>query len=251
MRTNLKNNLIYLVLGCLTAIIIYIIAYFLVGNDVMLASPVEVLLSALNLLKTSAFYKALGFTLLRVLIAFIISFAVAVVLAVISYVNPLVKGILAVIVGLLRSLPVLAILLVVLTFISRDFAPVTVCFLSLFPILYSSILTALNGVSNENKEMCKVYKIPYKKQVLKMYIPFVLPQVIVASAGGLSFAIKLIVSAEILASVYGSVGSLIKEASIYSLTAELLALTFVVCMIGVIVEFIGKILSECAEKKLL
>ena len=84
-----------------------------------------------------------------------------------------------------------------------------------------------------------------------MYIPFVLPQVIVASAGGLSFAIKLIVSAEILASVYGSVGSLIKEASIYSLTAELLALTFVVCMIGAIVEFIGKILSECAEKKLL
>ena len=251
MRTNLKNNLIYLVLGCLTAIIIYIIAYFLVGNDVMLASPVEVLLSALNLLKTSAFYKALGFTLLRVLIAFIISFAVAVVLAVISYVNPIVKGILAVIVGLLRSLPVLAILLVVLTFISRDFAPVTVCFLSLFPILYSSILTALNGVSNENKEMCKVYKIPYKKQVLKMYIPNVLPQVIVASAGGLSFAIKLIVSAEILASVYGSVGSLIKEASIYSLTAELLALTFVVCMIGVLVEFIGKILSECAEKKLL
>ncbi len=251
MRANLKNNLIYLVLGCIMAIVIYIIAYFLVGNEVMLASPVSVLLSMLNLFITPSFYSALFNTLLRVVIAFVISFLLAVVLAVVCYIKPAVRGVLGVIVAFLRSLPVLAVLLVVLTFISRDFAPISVCFLSLFPLLYTSILTALDGVSKEHKEMCKVYKVPIKKQIASMYIPKMLPQIITSSASGVSFAIKLIVSAEILASVYGSIGSLIKEASLYTLTAELLALTFAVCIIGVLVEFIGKILSENAEKRLL
>lgn len=251
MKADLKNNLIFLVLGCLTAVILYVIAYFVVGNEVMLASPLDVLKSMLKLFVSTSFYKALGFTFLRVLTAFLISFILAVALAVISYLNPLIKGVLGVIVSILRSLPVLAVLLVVLTFVSRSFAPITVCFLSLFPILYSCVLTALSGVSNEHKEMCKVYKVPYKKQIFSMYVPKILPQIILGIANGISFSIKLIVSAEILASVYKSIGSLIKEASIYSLTAELLALTFAVCLIGVLVEFIGKILSEKAEKKLL
>ena len=251
MTSKIKNNLIYLILGCLTAVMLYVIAYFAVGNDYILASPIEVVKSAITLYATPSFYTALGFTLLRVLIAFLISFAAAVVIAVISYINPAIKGVLAVVVAILRSLPVLAILLVILTIPRRDFAPVTVCFLSLFPILYTAILTSLSSVSKEHKQMCKVYKVPLSKQVKSLYLPKILPSLISSTASGISFAVKLIVSAEILALVYGSIGSLIKEASIYPHTAEVLALSFSVCIIGVIVEFIGKILSEKAEKKLL
>ena len=140
---------------------------------------------------------------------------------------------------------------IILTSVSRSVAPIVVCFLSLFPILYTAFLNAIKGVPSELEEMCLVYKIPLKKRVFSMYIPQMLPKILLDSAGGFSFALKLVVSAEILASVYGSLGGIIQEASIYLLTSRLFALTLAVCLIGIIVEFIGKILSEKAGEKLL
>ncbi len=251
MRKSLKNNLLYLLSGVLIAVVIYIIAYFLCGNEYILPNPVMIIKETFALFISPAFYKALGATLLRVLLGFIISFIFALIFAVLAYLYPFFKGVLSVIVGTLRSLPVLAVLLIILTAVSRTVAPIIVCFLSLFPILYTSLLTSLSSVPNELKEMCLVYKTPVKKQVFSMYIPQILPKISLDLAGGISFGLKLTVSAEILASVYISLGGIIKEASLYILTARLFALTLSVCLIGVIVEFIGKILSEKAGKKLL
>ena len=251
MKKSLKNNLLYLISGILVAIVIYLIAYLLCGNEYVLPSPVSVIEETALLFISKSFYEALGGTLLRVLGGFIISFIVAVILAVLARLYPFINGVLSVIVGALRSLPVLAVLLIILTSVSRTVAPIVVCFLSLFPILYTAFINALKGVPSELEEMCSVYKIPLKRRIFSLYIPHVLPRILLDSASGFSFGLKLVVSAEILASVYGSVGGIIKEASLYLLTSRLFALTLAVCLIGIIVEFIGKILSEKTEKKLL
>lgn len=251
MIKSVKNNLLCLLGGCLVAVAIYLIAYFWCANEFIVPNPLKVLEKTAHTLISPIFYKALLFTLLRVVIGFLVSFVFAIIFAVLSYIYPTFSKVFGVIVGLLRSLPVLAVLLIILTAVNRSFAPALVCFLSLFPILYTAIFTALKGFPNELKEMCALYKVPIKKQVLTMYIPKILPKILLDGAGAISFAIKLTVSAEILAGVYGSVGGIMKEASLYLLTAELFAVTFVVCLLGIIVEFIGKILSEKAEKKLL
>ena len=180
-----------------------------------------------------------------------LSLIFAVIFSVLAYLFEAFAKTFSVIVAILRSIPVLAVLLMVLTAVNRSFAPVLVCFLALFPILYTAFLTALKGVSNQLKEMCYLYKVPIKKQVKYLYIPKILPKILLDGAGAISFGIKLTVSAEILANVYGSVGGFMQEASLYLLTPELFALTFIVCLIGILVEFVGKILSEKAEKKLL
>lgn len=251
MRKSLKNNLLYLILGVTVAVVIYLIAYLLCANEYILPSPISTIKETAILFISPAFYSALGATLLRVVGGFVVSFVLAVALAILARIYPYINGVLSVIVGVLRSLPVLAVLLIILTSVSRSVAPIVVCFLSLFPILYTAFLNALKGVPSELEEMCLVYKIPLKRRVFSMYIPQMLPKILLDSAGGFSFSLKLVVSAEILASVYGSLGGIIQEASIYLLTSRLFALTLSVCLIGIIVEFIGKILSEKAEKKLL
>ena len=251
MKKSLKNNLLYLISGAVIAVVIYLTAYLLCGNEYVVPSLISVVKDTALLFISPAFYSSLGATLLRVVGAFIISFILAVIFAVLARLYPFINGVLSVIVGALRSLPVLAVLLIILTSVSRSVAPIIVCFLSLFPILYTAFLNAIKGVSKELEDVCKVYKIPLKKRVFSMYIPQILPKILLDSAGGFSFSLKLVVSAEILASVYGSLGGFIHEASIYLLTSRLFALTLSVCLIGIIVEFIGKILSEKAEKKLL
>ena len=251
MNKSVKNNLLYLLGGFVVAVIIYVIAYFCCANEYILPNPLKVIEKTAKTLISANFYKAFIGTMLRVLIGFVVSLIFAVAFSVLAYLSNPFSKLFSVIVAMLRSLPVLAVLLIVLTFVNRSFAPVLVCFLSLFPLLYTAFLTALKGVSNELKEMCYLYKVPVKKQVKHLYIPKILPKILLDGAGAISFGIKLTVSAEILANVYGSVGGFMKEASLYLLTAELFAITFIVCLIGILVEFIGKILSEKAEKKLL
>jgi NitT/TauT family transport system permease protein len=250
MRKSVKNNLICLFCGFLVAVVIYITAYFTCNNEYVLPSPLKILEKFFQTLLSLSFYKALFSTLLRVFIAFIISFILGAIFGVLAYRYKWFSGVFGVIIGLLRSLPVLAVLLIILLFTNRSFAPVVVCFLSLFPIIYTAVYTSLKGVPNDLKIMCTVYKIPVKKQVFSMYIPQILPKILLDAGGAFSFGIKLIVSAEILANVYGSVGGILQEASIYTLTSDLFAITFIVCILGVLVEFIAKLLSEKAEKRL-
>jgi NitT/TauT family transport system permease protein len=96
--------------------------------------------------------------------------------------------------------------------------------------------------------MCRVYKTPVIKKVRYLYIPSLFPKLYLDFSSAFSFGLKLVVSAEILASVYGSVGGAMQEASMYD-TVMLFALTLVGCVIGIIIEFIGKFAFDIVESK--
>jgi ABC-type nitrate/sulfonate/bicarbonate transport system permease component len=84
--------------------------------------------------------------------------------------------------------------------------------------------------------------VPTKKQVL-IYLKGAVPSVIKEFFNLMSFALKLIVSGEILANVYRSVGGNIQQASIYSDTVLLTALTLFVCVLGIVLEVVGNLIS--------
>lgn len=236
--------------GILFIFATWLILYITVKNQVVIPSPLKTVKEALLLFTKGYFYSALFKTLLRVVIAFLISFILAVITAVLSCKFSAFAGVFNVVIAVLRSLPTLAILLVILVLsVSRTTAPIAVCFLTLFPLLHTGIYSAISAVSKEQIEMCKVYKVPFKKQVFNLYLPSVLPPLCLDVSSALSFGIKITVSAEILASVYGSIGGLMYEASIYSATM-LFALALAVCIIGIIVEIIGKFAFEKAGKRL-
>lgn len=234
----------------ITAILalLYVILYFIVGNELIIASPILVIEEIFNLFLSGDFYLSLANTLLRVVVVFAISFVLAVIFGVISSKNKVFERVLTVISSFMRSLPTLAVLLIILvavsTLASRDFAPVIVSFLSLFPMLYTSILAGINKVNEMLGDMVKVYKIPLFKSVTRVYMPSMAKRLIIDSTTALSFALKLVVSAEILANVFKSIGGLMQTASTYSSTAELTALTILVCFIGLIIELIGKFFAQ-------
>ena len=60
----------------------------------------------------------------------------------------------------------------------------------------------------------------------------------------LSFAIKLTISAEVLAKTYNSIGYMLNDAKIYFDTAaNLFALTLITILVALLVEFIFNIIS--------
>ena len=222
--------------GVLFLVAVWTVCYAVIGNEYLLSSPWDSLKAAFSLLGKSGFYGAFFATLLRAFSAFLLSFLTAAPLAALAYFCPVFGRFLAPIVACLRSLPTLAVLLILLVFLGGNGAAVAVGVSALFPMLYTSFFQALEGVDGKLKELCIAYEVPIKRQITGLYLPNALPKVAASSGAALSFALKLIVSAEILAVTFQSVGGLMQEAKLSAELATLTALTLLVCLVGILIE---------------
>ena len=249
MKNALKNSIIFSIVGVAIIFALWFLLYFIVADAYLLPSPIAVIQASFSNLTAPTFYVHLSYTLLRVVCALIFSYALGVFLAILSHLFHRVESVLLPIVSLLRSLPVLAVLLIILFFTLRTIAPVIVCVLSVLPIVYSHTLGYLSSVSHKQKEMLALYQVPLKTQIWSVYLKGYLPAFTKEITAMFSFSLKLVVSAEILANVFQSIGGDISNAEIYSNTTLMSSLTLLVCVIGIIVEFIGTLIAFNMEKK--
>ena len=230
-------------------LLLWQIAFFCIGNPLLLPSPWTCFQKVGELLSREGFWSGFLATCLRASAAFLLSFLIALIFAVIAYLLPSFRAFLMPIVAFMRALPTVAVILLILVFATPDSAPVAVASLALFPMLYTSIVSALSGVDKGLIEMCKVYRVPTAKRIFSLYLPSVAPHLIREGSAGLSFSLKLAVSAEVLANTFQSVGGMMQQAKIYLEIPELFALTLLVVFVGLVVELIGGGFAALAERR--
>ncbi len=249
----MKNAVLKNVIQGLTAVAfmlgVWWIAYGVAENPLVVPSPWKSLWTAVLLFGKGAFYYALWTTFLRVVIAFLVAFVFGSVFALISYLYPVFGGFLGKTVAFLRSLPVLAVLLILLVWFGADKAPVAVSFLSLFPILYSGFLSGLKELDPSLAEMGRAYGVPLKTRVWKWYLPALAPYGLRESGSATSFALKLTVSAEILANTYRSLGGMMQEARTFLDGETLFALVIVTFLLATAVEGVFSAVANAVERR--
>ena len=133
MKKSILQNLTAWAVAIAVIFAVWSIAYFGVGNALVVPSFLDCARAFFALLSSVAFYKSLFATLLRVVLAFLISISLAGVLSLGAYLSAYFAKILAPILALLRCVPVLAVLLVFLLWVGADSAPVLVAVLTLLP----------------------------------------------------------------------------------------------------------------------
>ena len=231
--------------------IVWCVLAWSVGNAYLLPSLKDTLKACGELLKEQEFYTAVSATLTRALLAFVISFASAVLLGVCSAVCKWIGEFFAPIISFLRSLPTMAVLLMILLWTNASVAPVVIAWLVLFPMLYSSVLSAISSVDNKLIEMSSVYGVGARRRITQLYLPTVFPIIGRDSGAALSFAMKLVVSAEVMSNTFQSMGGNMQQASLYDQTPTLFALTLFVFLIGYLLECLTILGVRLAERRFL
>ena len=229
-------------------VVVWLIAYLSVGNELIIPNFADSLKAGGKLLVSAAFWRGLGMSMLRVLVAFAISFVLALGFAVLSYLYPTFGGIFAPIISALRSLPVLAVLLILLSFLGVGVAPIAVAFLSLFPMLYTGILAALSGINKDLLNANKVCGVTVKNSVFRVFLPLSAPYIVREGVAAFSFALKLVVSAEVVASTAKSLGGMMKDAQAYMELPQLFALVIVTFLVALVLETVGGVIADCVDK---
>ncbi|MDE6667490.1 MAG: ABC transporter permease subunit [Clostridia bacterium] len=234
--TERKLNIIFSVTAVLIMWLVWIIAYYSIKNDYIVPSFSDTMVSLWNCLCSGEFWTAFAFTLLRTLGAFALSFALAAVFAALSAVSKSASALIKPVMVFFRTVPTLAIILILLIWTSAKVAPIIVTVLVLFPMIYSQMTAATENVDGELIQMAKMYGVSKEERLFKIYLPQISPDVFSQTGANVSLGIKVMISAEVLANTYKSLGGMMQSARSFLEIPRLAALTLIAVLLGLVAD---------------
>ncbi|MCM1439126.1 MAG: ABC transporter permease subunit [Roseburia sp.] len=242
-----KFNILYSLFAVLLMWAVWFIAAAATGNEYLVVPVGSTLSEFFALFSKAFFWKALSHTLLRTLITFLISFALALACACLSVAFKPFAAFMRPIAAFFRTLPTMAVLLLILTSLKQRAAPVAVAFLVLFPMIYSQLTDSISSVDGGLLQMARVYGMPLHKRLACIYLPHLAPVTLKQTGGNLAFGLKIVISAEVMAPTHTAIGGMLGEANVYSMP-RLAALTLVAVALGILFEAVFAVIANHAFK---
>ncbi len=139
-------------------------------------------------------------------------------------------------VQLLRSVPVMSIILYLLLFVATDWVAVWVSFLIVFPLIYTNTMAGVASVDQKLLEMATLYSINTWQRLRHIYFPALFPYWIAACLTGMGLNIKAVITAEAMSLPSNSFGAMMSEARNYLDTEGLLAITLWIIVLAVLLD---------------
>lgn len=231
LQSKFKSVLVLIIWGG-----IWQVGYWYVGKDILVPSPFQTLQILVNMMSSVEIYKHIGVTIYRVCIGVSLSFVLGVITAISAYFFEGVRIFLAPFLVLLKSTPVIAIIILALLWFKSGDVPIFSCILMCYPIIYTNILVGLDCVDNKLIEMAKVFKVNTKYILKQIYMPHTISYIKSALSVSIGLAWKVVVAAEVLSVPKYSMGYNLFNAKIYLETAEVFAWVIIIVLLSSLFE---------------
>lgn len=207
-----------------------------INQDILLASPVSVVVTLMEFIKSIDFWQTILFSCVRIVSGFALALIVGSILAILSYRIRLVKELFGPLFHVIKSIPVASFIILALVWIKSRNLSVLIAFFMVVPIVYINVEQGLRCTDEKLLQMAKVFKIKRWKKIKAIYVPSVMPHFISAVSVGMGFCWKSGIAAEVIGIPIGSIGEKLYEAKLYLMTKELFAWTIVIVIISVVFE---------------
>jgi NitT/TauT family transport system permease protein len=215
---------------------IYQILYWLVDQDILLASPWQIISSLIRLIQEPAFYLAAGATLLRIAIGFGAGLLIGSVLAVLTIRSSIAEAFFMPLIRTIRATPITSFIILALVWIRSSNVPIFIVFLMVLPIVWANLAEGIRQVDKDLLEMAHSFRLSRGRMLRLIYIPSIAPYFMSATVTSLGMAWKAGISAEVLSTPVQSLGGRIYLSKIYLETPDLFALTIVVILLSLFLE---------------
>lgn len=236
------------IISILIVLTIWWVAAISVNSEYILPTISQTVTALIEVLKSGEFYSSLAFTLLRTLIAFLVSFLTAALCVFLSKRYKTAKGLIEPIISVLRALPTVAVVLILLFWTTSFIAPIVVTTLVILPTIYTGLSNLYDGIDKGQLLMCKAFNVGKKQTLTKVIIPQITPSMLLLIGGNLSLNLKLMVAAEVLAATPKSIGLMLNTSKVFFEISSLLALVCICIIFGVIIESVFSLISKKVGK---
>lgn len=235
MRSIIKSNKTYYVLGILFLFVVWGIGALSIKNDYVVPSVGATFTSLFDLFIQGHTYIVLLNTLLRLFISVGACSILGIVLAILSNASVRFKSFLKPIMVLSKTLPIAVVIVLLLVMLEAK-SVYYITGVVVLPIIYEAFLSGFENIDiniiNELRVNTKDNAMVYRK----VYIPLAFPNIITGFIQAIGLGLKVLVMAEYLAHPRNSIGyeimyykDLANEMS-YVYAWSLILITFVLCV---------------------
>lgn len=240
-------SILYPVLSIVIALVIWSIVAVIVDQPLMLPSIGSVFGSLGKLLSNTSTYQHIFATLIRTIICFVISAIIASLIVVLCTVSKVARGLILPLMTIVTALPTMAIILIVIVVFSPNTSPIVVTSLVVMPVVFRAALVEMDN-SKQLCDMLKVYRVKRTKVFAYMYLPTIGKVISANSYTTLPLALKVVVSAEVLAYTVNSIGLAMLSSRLDVDIATLIAWTVLCVLLCFALQGIVKLIQYICRR---
>ena len=230
-------------------LLLWQIAALIVRSEVLLPAPLTAAKRLLVLGKTGAFWLAVIWSLLRILLGFLLGVVAGCLLAAVCRLR-LPETLLAPIRVIIKATPVASFIMLAWVWLNRDAIPVFIAALLVAPIVWGNVTEGIKSTDHALWEMTEVYGIRGGKRFRYLYLPSVLPYFTSAVYTCAGLVWKAGIAAEVLCLPKKAIGTYLYQAKLVLDTPDVFAWTAVVILISVALEKMIRVLLKNTEARL-
>ena len=210
-----------------------------IGQEILLVSPITALTTLFSLMGTTAFYQSVAMSFGRILLGFVLALVLGVVLSALAYRFAWIDVLLSPLMSAIKATPVASFVILALVWIRATNLSVFTSFLMVLPTIYINVLGGLASTDKQLLEMASVFKITTPRRIRALYLPAAYPYLLTACQTALGMCWKAGIAAEVIGQPTGSIGDKLYRAKIFLSTDELFAWTLAIIVISVVFERIA------------
>ncbi|GEL93966.1 nitrate ABC transporter permease [Cellulomonas composti] len=217
-------------------LVVWQVAAVLVGQRILLPSPVEVLTRLGELVVTPEFWTTVATSMVRIVAGLLLGTALGTLTAALAARSRTVDALVTPLLGAVRAAPVVSFIILVLIWVDTVRLSVVVSTLMVLPVVHTAVLTGLRHRDVALLEMTTVFGVPWQRRLAAVDVPAVLPFFAAACRVGVGLAWKSGIAAEVIGLPAGTIGERLYDAKLLLESADVFAWTLVVIALSLTLE---------------
>ncbi len=245
-RTNRPRLRLWAVLVWL---IVWQIAAMLLGEEIILSSPISVLKRLGELIVMPDYWQRVLFSSFRIMAGMLLGALLGLLFGMLAYFVRPVRELMAPLISVIRAIPVVSFTLLALYWLKAEALGGFISLLICFPVFYTNTLAGMNAADAALLEMCDVFQLGLGARLRGVYLPALLPHLCAAAEVSVGLSWKSGTAAEYIALPAKAIGRKLYNAKVYLLSAELMSWTLTIVLLNSLFGFAVVRLLRLAARK--
>ena len=243
-----KRDSLLTLISIISLIIIWKLISLIINSAIILPSPESTAVSLYNLVRTREFFLIILSSLQRGIIGFILAFILGTAVGFFAGFNKIFYKLLEPFLVIIRSTPVMSIILIALIWFRANNVPIFASFLMSFPIICTNVIEGIRNIDIRLIQMAKIYKIKKWRIIGEIYFPSLVPFLIAAVSTAFGIGWKVVIAAEVLSQPKYAIGTSLQLSKIYLNIDEVFAWTIIAILLGYIFEKLIRLVEKSTVK---
>ncbi len=216
----------------ITMLIIWKILAVYFNSDLIVPQPEDTFMTVIKLFADPGFAAVVGTTILRGIAGFVISGFLGIIAGIFAGVNTKFNAFINPFLIVIRSVPVISVILLALIWFNTGIVPVFVAMLTMFPFICVNVSDGIRSVDPGLTEMATFYRVGRSRIIRDVYLPAIIPFIISGASSAMGIGWRAIIIGEVLSQPKYGIGTYMQSAQTFLNVEAVIAWTVIAVLIS-------------------